>query len=75
MKRAIQTPSPVGSDRHVAATPKVVNIIDALSELQPKLAPRSPCDLCARKSGADLSQSVLIADDRQVPHRGGEKCS
>ena len=31
--------------------------------------------LCARKSGADLSQSVLIADDRQVPHRGGEKCS
>src|SRR6478672_13968651 len=31
--------------------------------------------ICARKSGADLSQSVLIADDRQVPHRGGEKCS
>ena len=31
--------------------------------------------LGARKIGADLSQSVLIADDRQVPHRGGEKCS
>ena len=27
--------------------------------------------LGARKIGADLSQSVLIADDRQVPHRGG----
>ena len=48
MKRAIRTPSPVGSDRHVAATPKVVNVIDALSERQPKLAPRSPCDANTR---------------------------
>jgi hypothetical protein len=45
MKLAIQTHRHSGRIVTLRQkTPKVVNIIDALSERQPKLAPRSPCN-------------------------------